>query len=156
MSRADSFRDRAFARVDVASLACFRVAFGAVMAWEIVRYLRNGWIASYYIRPAFHFKYYGFGWVEPWPGHGMYLHFAALGVLALCLMLGLWYRLVAAFFFAGFAYVLLLDQAYYLNHFYLIALLSLLLAFVPADGALSVDARRRGVGAPPEWKCAPE
>jgi vitamin K-dependent gamma-carboxylase-like protein len=92
--------------------------------------------------PAFHFKYYGFEWVEPWRGRGMELHFAGLGVLAFCLMLGLFYRLAATLFFLGFAYVFLLDQAYYLNHFYLIVLLSFVLAVVPAHRALSLDAGR--------------
>ena len=134
---------RLFARVDIASLACFRIAFGALMAWEVTRYFSRGWIRAYYVWPAFHFKYYGFEWVEPWPAPGMELHFAALGGLALCLMVGLFYRLAATLFFLGFAYVFLLDQAYYLNHFYLIVLLSLLLAFVPAHRALSLDAWRR-------------
>jgi vitamin K-dependent gamma-carboxylase-like protein len=134
---------RLFAPVDIASLVCFRIAFGALMAWEVTRYFSRGWIRSYFVWPAFHFKYYGFGWVEPWPGPGMELHFAALGALALCLMFGLFYRLAAALFFLGFGYVFLLDQTYYLNHFYLIVLLSLILVFVPAHRALSLDAWRR-------------
>jgi hypothetical protein len=133
---------RAFRPVDVASLACFRVAFGAVMAWEVVRFFQNGWIAAYYIDPPFHFTYFGFGWVKPWPGVGMYVHFALLGLAALGILLGLWYRLCAGVFFVGFAYVFLLDEALYLNHFYLIVLLSLLLAFLSMDVALSIDARR--------------
>lgn len=134
---------RAFEPVDVASLACFRVAFGAVMAWEVVRFFQNGWIAACYIDPPFHFTYYGFGWVRPWPGVGMYVHFAVLGLAALGILLGLWYRLCAPVFFVGFAYVFLLDEALYLNHFYLIVLLSLLLALLPMDVALSIDGRRR-------------
>jgi hypothetical protein len=129
--------------VDIASLACFRVAFGAVMVWEVYRYFTKGWIASYYILPEFHFTYYGFGWVRPWPGDGMYVHFAVLGLAALGVTLGLFYRLSAVVFFLGFTYVFLLDQARYLNHFYLISLLAFLLMFLPVHRALSLDARRR-------------
>jgi vitamin K-dependent gamma-carboxylase len=43
----------AFAPADAASLVCFRVAFGAVMAWEVIRYFRNGRIAAAYIEPGF-------------------------------------------------------------------------------------------------------
>jgi hypothetical protein len=128
--------------VDIASLAVFRVAFGAFMVLEVVRYFRHGWIESYYITPEFHFTYFGFGWVRPWPGVGMYVHFAGLGLAALGITLGLFYRLSATLFFLGFAHVFLLDQAFYLNHFYLIALLALLLVFVPAHRAVSLDARR--------------
>ncbi len=134
---------RLFGPVDIASIVFFRIAFGALMAWEVTRYFSRDWIRAYFVWPTFHFKYYGFGWVEPWPGPGMELHFAALGALALCIMVGLFYRVAAALFFLGFAYVFLLDQAYYLNHFYLIVLLSLILVFVPAHRALSLDAWRR-------------
>jgi vitamin K-dependent gamma-carboxylase len=133
----------AHAPVDIASLACFRVAFGAVMVWEVYRYFSKGWIPSYYINPDFHFTYYGFGWLRPWPGDGMYLHFAALGVAAAGVMLGLFYRASAAAFFLGFTYVFLLDQARYLNHFYLISLIAFLMVFLPVHRALSLDARRR-------------
>ena len=133
----------AFAPVDVASLACFRIAFGAVMVWEVYRYFTKGWIAAYYIRPDFHFTYYGFGWVRPWPGDGMYVHFAVLGLAAAGVCLGLCYRASAALFFLAFTYVFLLDQARYLNHFYLISLIAFLLVFLPVGRAFSLDARRR-------------
>src|SRR5436309_2939862 len=45
---------RLFAPVDIASLAFFRVAFGAVMLWEVWRYFNYGWISRYYIEPGFH------------------------------------------------------------------------------------------------------
>jgi vitamin K-dependent gamma-carboxylase len=133
----------AFAPVDIASLACFRIAFGLVMVWEVYRYASKGWIASYYINPDFHFTYYGFGWVKPWPGPGMYLHFAVLGLSAAGITLGLFYRWSAALFFLAFTYVFLLDQARYLNHFYLISLIAFLLVFLPVHRAVSVDANRR-------------
>ena len=135
--------NRLFAPVDIASIVYFRIAFGAIMLWEVWRYYRYGWIKSYYIDPILHFTYYGFDWVRPWPGQGMYLHFLVLGALAICIMLGLWYRISAALFFLGFTYVFLLDQANYLNHFYLICLISLLMVFVPAHRAFSLDALRR-------------
>jgi hypothetical protein len=137
-----TFWSRLFAPVDIASLVCFRIAFGAIMFWEVWRYLSYGWVERYYITPQFHFTYYGFDWVKPWPGDGMYWHFYALGFLALCILFGFWYRLSAALFFLGFTYVFLLDQAQYLNHFYLISLISFLMIFLPAHRAFSIDALR--------------
>ena len=133
----------AFAPVDVASLAVFRVAFGAVMVWEVYRYFSKGWIARYYVDPGFYFTYYGFGWVKPWPGDGMYVHFGLLGLAAAGVTAGLFYRASAVLFFLGFTYVFLLDQSRYLNHFYLISLIAFLLVFLPVHRALSLDARRR-------------
>ena len=126
--------------VDIASLVFFRIAFGLLLFVEIWRYFQFGWIKRFYIDPAFHFTYYGFGWVQPWPGRGMYYLFAILGASALCILLGFKYRLAAATFFCCFTYVFLLDQARYLNHFYLICVISFLLIFVPAHRAFSVDA----------------
>ena len=33
-----------FAPMDIASLAAFRVAFGAILVWEVLRYAQFGWI----------------------------------------------------------------------------------------------------------------
>ena len=135
------------APVDGASLAVFRIAFGAILFWEIADYHRHGWIARYWIDPVWHFPYWGFGWVRPWPGAGMYLHFAALAALALCVAAGLAYRAAAALFCAGFTWVFLIDQARYMNHLYLVCLLSGLMAVVPANATWSLDARRKAARA---------
>jgi len=131
--------DRLFEPVDNASLVVFRMLFGLLLFWETLRYVSYGWIAEYWIDPTFFFTYQGFDWVTPWPGAGMYLHFMALGSLALCVASGFLYRVAAALFTVGFAYVFLLDKANYLNHFYLIVILSFLLMLVPANRRLSLD-----------------
>lgn len=38
--------DRLFLPVDTAVLAYFRIAFGLIMLWEVVRYFDNGWITD--------------------------------------------------------------------------------------------------------------
>lgn len=135
-----SWRDRLFAPVDIAFLVFFRVGFAGIMLWEVYRYFSLGRIKAYYMAPGFYFKYYGFEWVEPWPGEGMYWHFCAMGVLAVCLFIGLCYRLAALLFFCAFTFVFLQDQAHYLNHFYLVCLISFLMVLLPAHRAWSVDA----------------
>ena len=139
----DRIWNRLFTPIDIASLVYFRIAFGAIMLWEVYRYFDHGWIKRYWIDPEFHFTFYGFAWVRPWPGDGMYLHFLVLGGLAILIMLGLWYRVSTLLFFLGFTYVFLLEKARYLNHFYLICLISFLIIFIPAHRAFSIDARRR-------------
>ncbi len=143
MTKRTTPAERLFEPVDIASLVYFRIAFGAIMLWEVWRYFNHGWIGRYWITPTFHFTYFGFDWVRPWPGIGMYLHWVALGALAIAIMLGLWYRVTATLFFLGFTYTFLLEQARYLNHFYLICLVSFVMIFVPAHRALSIDALRR-------------
>jgi len=146
--------NRLFAPVDAASLAYFRALFGGIMLWEVWRYFDHDWIRRYWITPTFHFTYYGFGWVHPWPGQGMYIHFFGLGVLALFILLGFCYRLSAILFFFGFTYAFLLEQARYLNHFYFVCLISFLMIFIPAHRVASLDAWRRphrGGDTAPAW-----
>lgn len=152
------FRNRCwlqlFAPVDIASIVYFRIGFGAIMLWEVWRYYEHGWIKRYWIDPTFHFTYYGFDWVQPWGGDGMYLHLLALGALFILIMFGLWYRVSVTLFFLGFTYLFLLEQARYLNHFYLICLISFVMIFIPAHRAFSIDAWRDPAirsGVTPAW-----
>ena len=127
-------------QVDASSLAVFRMVFGLVGVFIVARFFAYGWIGELYIEPAHHFTYPGFGWVKPWPGWGMYTHFAALGLLAMGIAAGYRYRLCAVLYFFGFTYVELLDKTAYLNHYYFAALVSLLMVFLPLNRSLSVDA----------------
>ena len=115
---------RAFCPVDGASIAAFRILFGLLGLATVVRFFAYGWIDALYIAPAHHFTYPGLGWAQPWPGWGMYAHFAALGLLSVGIAVGWRWRVCAALFGIGFTYVELLDQTTYLNHYYLVSLLA--------------------------------
>jgi vitamin K-dependent gamma-carboxylase len=146
--------DRMFTPVDAASLAVFRIGFGSIMLVEMWRYFSMDWIRRYYITPEFHFSYYGFGWVQPWSETGMYLHFAGLALLAFFIAIGFLYRFSCIAFTLGFTWVFLLDQTQYLNHFYLVILLGMLLSVLPAQRVFSIDARLRrrpAAGPVPAW-----
>ena len=143
--------DGMFAPRDASSLAVFRISFAVIMLWEIWRYFDHGWIARYWITPTFYFGLIDADWLRPWPGDGMVLHFYALAVAAVFIGLGLFYRFAAAAFCIGFTYVFLLDESRYLNHFYLVCLVSALMVLVPADRTWSLAAlwgRQRAAQAP--------
>ncbi len=142
-ARRRSWTAQLFKPVSIVPLIYARLVFGALMIVEVARYFGHGWIGTLFIEPEFHFGYYGFEWVRPWPGVGMYVHFAALGLLALFIMAGFLYRLAAGLFFLGFTYVFLLEEVLYLNHFYLLCLVSFLLFLLPAHRAASLDAKLR-------------
>jgi hypothetical protein len=145
---------RAQAPVDPASLVAFRIGFGLLLFAAIVRFWARGWIYEYFIQPRLFFPYWGFELVRPWPGWGMYAHFGVMAVAALGIASGLWYRLSASVFALTFTWAHLVDQAHYLNHYYLVTLLSLLLVVLPLGRVSSLDARRNP-GAPaapfPTW-----
>src|SRR5215203_3167996 len=132
-----------FNPVDISFLVFFRILFGGVMLWEVYRYFTYDWITRYYVEPSVTFTYYGFSCVKPWPGPGMYIHFFVLGLAAAFVMVGFLYRIVTPVFFLAFTYSFLLDQTRYLNHLYLVCLISFLMCFLPAERAFSVDALLR-------------
>ncbi len=138
--------------VDASSISVFRIAFGVVALLAIIRFFAYGWIDQLYVDPLHHFSYVGFEWVRAWPASWMHLHFAALGVLSVAIILG-WHARASLILFAlGFTYIELIDKTTYLNHYYFMSLAALLLAFIPHDRAWSLDARRgNGSGWTPAW-----
>ena len=130
-----------FAPVDPASVVLFRIVFGAIMCWEMIRYFKNDWISRYWIDPRFHFTYWPFDFLQPLQGNGMIVLCAGLGILAFFIMIGFLYRVATILFFIGFTYTYLLEQTRYLNHFYLVILISFIMIFIPANRVASVDAR---------------
>ena len=131
-----------FAPEDAAGLAVFRFLLGVILAWDAVRFIVSGWAYNMFLKPEVLFKYWGFEWVHPLPP---VLHHAVFYVLVLCgigIALGWWYRLCATLFFLGHAYIYLLAASHYLNHAYLICLLTLLIIALPMDRALSLRAKR--------------
>jgi hypothetical protein len=84
----------------------------------------------------------------------MHAHFILLALLAIGIAAGFFYRTCITLFFLGFTYVELLDQTAYLNHYYLISLLSGLMIFLPANRAWSLDVWRKPhmrLSAVPAW-----
>lgn len=143
-----------FQPVDGAGLAVFRILFGLMMCAGLVRFMANGWIERFYGGPSFFFKFWGFGWVAVPPVPWLYVLFSVLAVAALCIAAGVFYRAAAAVFFLGFTYTQLLDVTNYLNHYYLVCLLALLLVFAPLHRTWSLDARcipAHARGTVPAW-----
>ena len=135
------FKSRLFQPIDSSFLVVFRIGFAVIMFWEVIRYWSHDWIHQFYIEPEFYFKYYGFEWVHPWPGDGMYYHFIVMGLLAVFIGIGFLYRLSTLLFFLAFSYLFFIDQARYLNHFYMVILINFLLMIMPANRSFSVDAK---------------
>ncbi|GAB3164399.1 HTTM domain-containing protein [Telluribacter humicola] len=111
------------------------------MLGGIVRFWSYGWIYELYIRPKYFFPFYGLEFVKPL-GEFTYILFAVCGLSALLVALGLFYRLAAATLFLSFTYIELIDKTTYLNHYYFISMMCLMLIFLPAHVYFSVDAYR--------------
>ena len=147
-----SWTDYLLAPVDGSSLAVFRMLFGALMFIEVCRYFAHNWIYTHYIQPQFFFGFIPH--IRPWAGDGMYWHFTLMGCLSLLIAFGLYYRIAAGLFCLAITYVFLLDKALYLNHMYLICLVSFLMFLSPAHHAMSIDSLRQPdkfSGTVPRW-----
>ena len=80
-----------------------------------------------------------FDWVKPLGETGMYLLFGVLGLSFLMMMLGWFYRLASISAFVIFTYIELIDKTNYLNHYYFVSLVCLLMIFLPADRYFSLS-----------------
>jgi len=125
-------------------LAVFRIGFGLMMLYSIMRFYFMGWIDKVYVKPNFHFKYYGFEWI-PELGEYTYILFVLCALSSITIALGLKYRISIILFFLSFTYIELLEKTVYLNHYYFISIVALLLCFLPANADFSVDANQSRV-----------
>ena len=132
---------RLFDQVDASSLAVFRIGFGALLVFDSINQFFLC-LPCKYLEPSMLFKYHYFEWIDPWPGIGLYVHWTVLTIAAIAIMIGYHYRLALAVFTIGFSYAFLLDEALYLNHYYMVIIFCVIMLFVPANCYLSIDARR--------------
>lgn len=136
--------------MSAASSAVFRIGFGLSGVLLVFRFFAHSWIDDLYVEPVYHFSYPGFAWVEPLPGVGMHVLFAAMGISAFAVALGYRHRVFALLFASGLTYVELIDRTLYLNHYFWLAVTGYLIVFLPLSNAYSIDARRgRVTGAVP-------
>ncbi|MBM4281586.1 MAG: gamma carboxylase [Deltaproteobacteria bacterium] len=137
---------RLAAPTDPAGLAAFRIFYGLLVAAGSARFLSSGWPEKLFGEPRFFFRYAGFSWV-PVPDAGdVRACYAAFVVLGALIATGTLTRLATLSFVVLFAWVQLGDVTNYLNHYWLVLLLGVLLCVVPSHAAWSVDARWRGCG----------
>lgn len=134
--RLEALRQRLVAPADPVVLGVFRVGFGLVMAASVIRFLVLGWAGPLYVEPAFHFSYPGFGWVRPLPLWALHAVLGGAAVAALAFAWGRAARAWLAVFVAAFTYVELIDAATYLNHYYFVSAVGVLMLFLPMGAAL--------------------
>lgn len=138
----DRLRRAAGQRVDGASYTAFRVLFGLLLTIAPLRMLATGWVAIQYVEPTFMFRYYGFAWVPVPDPRWVHAEFALLAVLGAAVALGAGGRAAPAAYALLFAHLKLADVTNYLNHDYLVWLLSVLLVVLPAPTAVAPGASR--------------
>ena len=123
---------------DSSPLILFRIGFGILMCYSLIRFWLKGWIETLYVNPSFHFSYYGFEWVKPIDEY-TYLIFILCFISSFFVAIGYRYKLSIILFFLSFTYIEMMDKTTYLNHYYFICILSFLMIFLPANVGYSLD-----------------
>lgn len=124
--------------VPATALGLFRIIFGMLMTWEMIYFIRIDFVEIFLELPMVAMHYTFLSWIAPLPSPLMDVLVYLLLAATILITIGKWYRWAMLFFFVGFTYIFILDQAYYNNHLYLISLLSFWMIFLPMDAALSV------------------
>ncbi|HXH99413.1 MAG TPA: HTTM domain-containing protein [Sphingobacteriaceae bacterium] len=125
-----------------APLSIFRISIGLMLLLSIIRFWLKGWINTLYIIPTHFFPFYGFEFVKPL-GSYTYLAFFICALSAFLVAIGLFYRIAITILFLSFSYIELIDKSTYLNHYYFISLILLMMIFLPAERYFSLDAYRK-------------
>lgn len=125
--------------MSVAPLVVFRILFGSLIFISSVRFLYLGRLKEQYLDTIYRFTYYGLGGTTS-RGLGYVWLICCFDALVHRVCTGLQYSWVAILLFFSFTYVELIDKTYYLNHYYLVSVLALLMVCLPAHVAFSIDA----------------
>ncbi|MCB9261119.1 MAG: HTTM domain-containing protein [Flavobacteriales bacterium] len=130
-----------FKPVESYPVAIWRILFGLVLVFETIGSNLVGWTKTVFIEPKFTFTFIGFEWLQPLSGNGMYWLFSLLGLLAVFITIGFYYRFSMVMFTVGWAAIYFMHKTSYNNHHYLMLLLCVMMIFTPANTVLSFDAK---------------
>ena len=131
-----------FKHIDNSALIVFRVIFGLLCFLESVGATLTGWVNRAFIEPEFTFSFIGFEWLQPLPGNWMYVYYIIMGSFGLLIMIGYKYRFSTVMFTVMWTATYLMQKSSYNNHYYLLILLSGIMAVLPANKYLSIDANQ--------------
>ncbi|HRI60184.1 MAG TPA: HTTM domain-containing protein [Saprospiraceae bacterium] len=142
------------APVDGHVLGLFRLVFGLFMVFEAWLYYGMGLIEKGLLAPTVLFKYDGLGWLPLLPKPLMLAILGIMGLSALFIALGVWFRWACWAFVLSLSFIFFQEKSYYNNHIYLFILLGVLLSFTNADHFLSLRSRNKGEGGRnvPRWQ----
>jgi vitamin K-dependent gamma-carboxylase len=126
--------------MDIAGLAVFRIFFGLIILYECWRGTRLLPIVMEYNRQSVYFKFRFFEWVEPISPAGMEWLFIVYAIAGLAIVLGLFYHVATLVAALCISYIFLVDVTNYLNHFYLVIIISFMMIFIPAHKGWSLYA----------------
>ncbi|MGA9239783.1 HTTM domain-containing protein, partial [Robiginitalea sp.] len=131
-----------FSRMDNSPLIIFRIFFGILISLESFGAILTGWVRRTLVEPEFTFTFIGFEWLQPLPGNGMYFYYMLMGLMGILVTIGYRYRLSMIIFTLLWTGTYLMQKTSYNNHYYLLVLICIVMCFLPAHRAYSMDCKR--------------
>ena len=131
-----------FQPIDNSPLVFFRIGFGLLILAEAWGAIATGWVRRAFVDPQVTFPFIGFEWLREIHGPGMYAYFGIMGIAGLMVMLGWRYRIGIILYAVLWSFAYLGQKTNYNNHYYLLMLLCMVMAMMPAHQYYSLDARR--------------
>ena len=131
-----------FKKIDNTPLLVFRVFYGVLVSLECFGAIATGWVNRAFVSPKITFTFIDFEWLSVLTGPQMYGYFAIMGTLGVLIAIGFKYRYTALAFAFMWTAVYLAQKTSYNNHYYLLVILSFIMAFLPANKGLSWDAKK--------------
>lgn len=130
-----------FKQIDNISLILFRIAFGILITIEAFGAISTGWLRRVLVEPPFTFNFIGFDFLQYLQGDIMYYYFILMGIFGVFITVGFRYRVSMIGYALLWSGVYLMQKSSYNNHYYLMMLLSWIMAFLPANRWFSLDAK---------------
>ena len=134
-------RNHWFEPINNSPLVTFRVLFGFIMLMEFGGDLYDGWVTHVYIEAPFRFTFIGFEFLQNMQGEIMYLYFSVATVMAVLVILGLFYRPAIIMVAIMWSCVYFSQKGHYNNHYYLMMLISWAMTLMPANRRASLDVK---------------
>lgn len=132
--------------VDGASMAVFRIGFGALTAWMIYGLIRRGpsgqsGVDLLFTPPetTWTFPYPWLSWIKPYPEPWTTVLFWACLIAACLVAVGLMYRIASVVLCLTFWHIVFMEATLFGNHFPLVGVFAVLLAAIPAHRRYSLD-----------------
>jgi vitamin K-dependent gamma-carboxylase len=114
-------------------LLYFRIVFGLLGLIAMMRLLLSNWLEDFLIKPQYTFKHLLFDFLSV-PSSDILYTIAILTLIStIGIVFGYFYRISMVIFCLGFSAIHLMDITNYLNHYYLVSLISFIMIFLPLD-----------------------
>ncbi len=127
-----SSQETLFSPFDASAFVLFRVLFGALLIIQVFFIFTSEFVNENFVQPYYHFPYTLFDVLhfQRLPPALMHALFLIMGLAAMAITFGFFFKTASAIFFSTFLYAFLFEKSLYNDHYYIILLITFLFIFM--------------------------